>query len=46
MVYSIGDGAFKGCSKLTSIELPTYIDCIYSSTFEGCTNLKSIVYNT
>lgn len=39
-VTAIGDYAFYGCSKLTSIELPETITSIGDFAFGGCTNLK------
>lgn len=44
-VYSvtmISDQAFKGCSSLTSIELPAGVTSIGNSAFEICSSLKSI----
>ena len=38
----IGIEAFKGCTSLTSITLPTGLDNIGISAFEGCTGLTSI----
>ena len=39
---SIGNGAFYGCSKLTSIEIPIGVTAINSGTFYNCSNLTSI----
>lgn len=41
-VTSIGDYAFRGCSKLTSIEIPSGVTSIGSSAFENCGKLTSI----
>ena len=39
---SIGDGAFRYCSSLTSIELPNSVTSIGSHAFYGCSSLTSI----
>ena len=41
-VTSIGDGAFRGCTGLTSIEIPNSVTSIAQSAFSGCTGLASI----
>ena len=41
-VTSIENGAFKGCSALTSMQLPNSITSIGNSAFERCENLESI----
>lgn len=38
----IGEGAFSGASKLTSINIPLDIDTIYERTFKDCISLSSI----
>lgn len=38
----IGDRAFKGCTSLTSIEIPNGVTEIKPHAFEGCTGLTSI----
>ena len=40
-IYTIGEKAFKKCSKLTSIELPQ-IQAIAAETFSGCSALSSV----
>lgn len=40
VIYS---SAFKGCSEVTNVDLPSSITSIESSAFESCTSLKSIV---
>ena len=42
---SIGDGAFYGCSSLTSIEIPAGVTSIGSNAFDGCSNLEVIYYH-
>ena len=41
-VTVINQGAFYGCSKLTSITIPNSITRIDINTFYGCTNLKRV----
>jgi hypothetical protein len=42
-VTNIGDAAFCGCEKLTSIIIPDSVECIGESAFDTCRNLKSII---
>ena len=39
---SIGNYAFKGCSNLTNIEIPSGVTSIGDSAFDGCSSLTSI----
>ena len=41
----VADGAFEGCTTLTSIELPYGVTSIGARAFCGCENLESITYN-
>ena len=41
-VTSIGDYAFNGCSKLTSITIPDSITSVGEYAFNGCSNLTAI----
>ncbi len=41
-VTSIGDGAFHGCSGLTSMIIPNSVTSIGSSAFSGCSGLMSM----
>ncbi|MBR0053524.1 MAG: leucine-rich repeat protein [Bacteroidales bacterium] len=38
----IEDGAFAGCTELTSITIPKNIESIGDNAFKGCTSLESI----
>ena len=42
IVTSIGDGAFSGCSELTSITLPEGLTSIGGSAFRNCRGLTYI----
>ena len=42
-VNSIGDGAFSGCSGLTSVIIPSGVTSIGESAFSNCSRLTSIV---
>ena len=42
VVKTIGEEAFKNCTNLTSVSLPSSIVTIGSSSFYDCTNLASI----
>ena len=41
-ITSIGNFAFRGCEKATSVKLPTSLKKIGSQAFYGCTGLTSI----
>ena len=41
-VTSIGDYAFKGCSELTEVTIPSGITSIGNSTFSGCRDLSEV----
>jgi hypothetical protein len=38
----IGSSAFRDCVSLSSIELPSSLDCIGGHAFDGCTNLTAV----
>jgi hypothetical protein len=41
---SIGSEAFKGCSGLTSVEIPAGVTFIGSSAFRECSGLTSVIF--
>ena len=41
-VDSIGNGAFSGCSGLTSVTVPSSVTSIGTGAFDGCSGLTSI----
>lgn len=42
-VWRVGDFAFRGCTSLTSIDLPVVSE-INAYAFDGCTNLSSVTF--
>ena len=44
-VTSIGAGAFRGCTGLTSIIVPENITSMGANVFTGCSSLTSVVWN-
>ena len=42
VVQNINSGAFKNCSSLESVTLPSTLRGIYADAFYNCTNLKNI----
>ena len=45
-VTSIGDSAFRDCSGLTSVTIPTGVTSIGSSAFRNCSSLTSVTIPT
>ena len=43
-VTSIGEDAFKNCTRLTSVTIPSSVLKIDSSAFENCSNLKTVTF--
>ena len=44
-ITSIDEGAFSGCTKLTSITIPCTMTTIGENAFSGCSSLKNIYSN-
>ena len=42
-VKTIGNGAFSGCTALSSVTIPNSVDIIGNSAFSGCTALTSVL---
>ncbi len=42
-VSIIGDNAFKDCTNLTSVTIPTSVAWIMANVFQGCSNLEGII---
>ena len=42
-IYAIGDKAFKNCSSLESITIPTTVRSIARSAFDGTTSLTKVI---
>ena len=43
-VMSIGEDAFSGAEGLTSVSIPSSVQCIGDRAFGGCSGLKSVVF--
>ena len=43
-VTSIGDYAFRNCSKLTSISIEANVNYIGQYAFQGCSSLQEIIF--
>lgn len=41
-ITKIGSSAFRGCTSLTSVEIPNSVTSIGSAAFYGCSRLKSV----
>lgn len=41
-ITAIGDGAFTGCTMISTLELPSSIKTIGNRAFAGCTSLKTV----
>jgi hypothetical protein len=43
-VVTIAEEAFRGCTNLTSVEIPSQVTTIETRAFRSCTSLESIVF--
>lgn len=43
-VTSIGENAFRACTKLTSVNIPSSVESISTAAFYDCTNLTSVTF--
>ena len=41
-LFEIGENAFNGCTKLTSIIIPETVKVIYKDAFKGCVGISKI----
>ena len=41
-VISIGEGAFRGCTSLSGVSIPSSVTVIGAAAFRGCTSLTSV----
>ena len=41
-VISIGEGAFRGCTSLSGVNIPSSVTVIGEAAFRGCTSLTSV----
>jgi len=41
-VLSIGNNAFRGCTKLTNVTIPTSVESVGGYAFKGCINLTGL----
>ena len=41
-VISIGEGAFRGCTSLSGVSIPSSVTVIGEAAFRGCTSLTSV----
>ena len=41
---SIADGAFEGCTSLTTVTIPDTVTTLGDNVFEGCTSLEKIIF--
>lgn len=42
-LQEIGQGAFRGCNSLTTMEIPSLVQCLGFGAFENCSELTTIV---
>lgn len=45
-ITTIGENAFAGCTKITSVTIPFYVTSVKSGAFRGCTALTKVTFSS